>query len=84
MVAERRSALPAPPPRQADPIIHGSPIISHWLSQYWQKLRLPEQELAVLAITQDRQEYMRWTGKRLNLLALLDVQRFAALIVLER
>jgi predicted SprT family Zn-dependent metalloprotease len=70
MVAQRRSALPAPPPRQADPIIHGSPILAHWLTHYWQKLCLPEQELAVLAITQDRQEYARWTGKRLNLLAL--------------
>lgn len=70
MVAQRRSALPAPPPRQADLIIHGSPILAHWLTHYWQKLRLPEQELAVLAITQDRQEYRRWTGKRLNMLAL--------------
>jgi predicted SprT family Zn-dependent metalloprotease len=70
MVAERRSTLPAPPPRQAGPVIHGNPILAHWLTHYWQKLRLPEQELAVLAITQDRQEYMRWTGKRLNLLAL--------------
>jgi predicted SprT family Zn-dependent metalloprotease len=73
MVAERRSSLPgapAPPPRQADSIIHGSPIIQRWLTHYWQKLELPEQELAVLAITQDRQEYMRWTGKRLNMLAL--------------
>ncbi|HET9999307.1 MAG TPA: hypothetical protein VFQ36_00350 [Ktedonobacteraceae bacterium] len=70
MVAQRQSASPAPPPRQADPIIHGSPIIQRWLAHYWQKLGLPEQELAVLAITQDRQEYARWTGKRLNLLAL--------------
>src|SRR5579863_374257 len=70
MVAERRSGLPAPPPGQADSIIHGSPIIQHWLTHYWQKLQLPEEELAVLAITQDRQEYMRWTGKRLNMLAL--------------
>ncbi len=70
MVAERRAGLPAPPPRQADPIIHGSPIIQHWLIHYWQKLRLPEEEMAVLAITQDRQEYKRWTGKRLNMLAL--------------
>ncbi|HVB74539.1 MAG TPA: hypothetical protein VNE38_13370 [Ktedonobacteraceae bacterium] len=70
MVAEQRSGLPAPPPRQADPIIHGSPIIQRWLIHYWHKLQLPEQELAGLAITQDRQEYARWTGKRLNPLAL--------------
>jgi len=67
MVAARRAA---PPPRQADPVIHGSPIISRWLTHYWQKLELPAQELPLLAITQDRQEYMRWTGKRLNILAL--------------
>src|SRR5438105_15942396 len=67
MVAARRAA---PPPRQADPIIHGSPIISRWLTHYWQKLELPAQELPLLAITQDRQEYMRWTGKRLNIMAL--------------
>jgi len=70
MVAKLRSRPPAPPPGQADPIIHGSPIIERWLTHYWQKLQLPEQELVALAITQDRQEYMRWTGKRLNMLAL--------------
>jgi len=58
------------PPGKADPVIHGSPIISRWLTHYWQKLELPAQELPLLAITQDRQEYMRWTGKRLNILAL--------------
>src|SRR5437588_9904436 len=67
MDAARRAA---PPPRQADPVIHGSPIISRWLTHYWQKLELPAQELPLLAITQDRQEFMRWTGKRLNILAL--------------
>jgi predicted SprT family Zn-dependent metalloprotease len=70
MVAARRPSLPGPPPRQADPIIHGSPMISHWLMHYWQKLQLPTQELSRLAITQDRQEYMRWTGKRLNIMVL--------------
>ena len=70
MVAARRSILPAPPPRQAGPIINGSPLIQHWLTHYWQKLQLPTQELSRLAITQDRQEYMRWTGKRLNIMIL--------------
>lgn len=37
---------------------------------YWRKLQLPERELSTLAMTQDRQEYMRWTGKRLNIMAL--------------
>src|SRR5579884_289593 len=69
MVAARRP-VPAPPPRQAGPIIHGSSVISHWLTLYWQKLKLPPHELNHLAITTDRREYMRWTGKRLNLMIL--------------
>ena len=69
MFAARR-ASPAPPPRQAKPIINGSPLIQHWLTHYWQKLQLPTQELSRLAITQDRREYMRWTGKRLNIMVL--------------
>jgi predicted SprT family Zn-dependent metalloprotease len=40
------------------------------LAHYWQKLALPSNELRLLAITQDRQEYMCWTGKRLNNMAL--------------
>jgi len=70
MVAARRPSMPAPPPRQAGPIIYGSSLIQHWLTHYWQKLQLPAQELNRLAITQDRQEYMRWTGKRLNIMVL--------------
>lgn len=70
MVAARRASLPVPPPRQAEPIINGSPLIQHWLTYYWQKLQLPTQELSRLAITQDRREYMRWTGKRLNFMVL--------------
>ena len=70
MIAARRLALPAPPPAQTTPIIHGSPIIEHWLTLYWQKMQLPAQELSRLAITQDRQEFMRWAGKRLNIMAL--------------
>jgi predicted SprT family Zn-dependent metalloprotease len=62
--------MPAPPPRQVGPIIYGSPLIQRWLTHYWQKLQLPTQELSRLAITQDRREYMRWTGKRLNAMIL--------------
>ena len=62
--------MPAPPPRQAGPIICGSEEIRHWLDHYWQKLQLPAQELSRVAITQDRQEYMRWTGKRLHIMVL--------------
>ncbi len=70
MIAARRANMPAPPPRQAEPIINGTPLIQRWLTHYWQKLQLPTQELSRLAITQDRQEYMRWTGKRLNIMVL--------------
>jgi len=70
MVAARRASLPAPPPRQVEPIINGSPLVQHWFTHYWQKLQLPTQELSRLAITQDRREYMRWTGKRLNIMVL--------------
>jgi predicted SprT family Zn-dependent metalloprotease len=70
MVAARRASLPAPPPGQGEPIINGSPLLQHWLTHYWQKLQLPTQELSRLAITQDRREYMRWTGKRLNIMVL--------------
>lgn len=66
-----RSILPTPPPQQAEPILHGnSETLRHWLTHYWQKLSLPAQELSLLAITQDRKEYRRWTGKRLNAMAL--------------
>ncbi len=70
MVAARQAKMPAPPPGQGSPIIHGSPLLQKWLTHYWQKLQLPASELNSLAITQDRQEYMHWTGKRLNILAL--------------
>jgi predicted SprT family Zn-dependent metalloprotease len=66
-----RSNIPQPPAGQDSVIIHGDQaVLRHWLDHYWRKLALPEQELAVLAITQDRREFMRWTGKRLNLMTL--------------
>ena len=70
MIAAHRASLPAPPARQVEPIINGNPLIQHWLMHYWQKLQLPTQELSRLAITQDRREYMHWTGKRLNIMVL--------------
>ena len=70
MVAARRTSIPAPPPVQTGPIIHGSPSIERWVTHYWQKLQLPAQELRRLAITQNRQEFVRWTGKRLNIMVL--------------
>jgi hypothetical protein len=66
-----KTRLPAPPPRQNGPIIHGDvTTIQRWLYHYWEKLHLPSQELALLAITQDRSEYIAWTGKRLNSMVL--------------
>jgi predicted SprT family Zn-dependent metalloprotease len=70
MIAAHKSSLPVPPPRQVEPIINGSPLIQHWFMHYWQKLQLPTQELSRLALTQDRREYMRWSGKRLNVMVL--------------
>lgn len=63
--------MPAPPPLQVEAIIHGDHLqLERWLVHYWQKLQLPPAELHLLALTQDRQEYMRWTGKRLNFMVL--------------
>ncbi|HEU5380154.1 MAG TPA: hypothetical protein VFV38_32415 [Ktedonobacteraceae bacterium] len=72
MVTARKPArvVPAPPPRQAGAIISGSETVARWLDYYWHKLQLPAQELSCLAITQDRREFARWTGKRLNSMAL--------------
>jgi hypothetical protein len=66
-----RHKVPVPPLIQAEPIIHGDQaVVWRWLTHYWQKLQLPSQELCLLALTQDRQEYGLWTGKRLNTMAL--------------
>jgi hypothetical protein len=70
MVAARKYIAPEPPPTQGDPVIHAAQSIEHWMTHYWHKLQLPSSELNRLAITQDRQEYTRWTGKRLNTMAL--------------
>lgn len=66
-----RSIAPMPPTRQAGPVLSGDQAtIQRWLTHYWEKLRLPAHELPLLAITQNRQEFTRWTGKRLNTMAL--------------
>jgi predicted SprT family Zn-dependent metalloprotease len=66
-----QARLPTPPLAQVEPIIYGDQVIlCKWLMHYWHKLAIPDSELSLLAITQDRQEYMRWTGKRLNSMAL--------------
>lgn len=72
MVAAHKSArpAPAPPPQQANAIVHGSEAVVNWLDYYWHKLCLPARELSCLAISQDRREFVCWTGKRLNNMAL--------------
>jgi hypothetical protein len=70
MSAARTAGSPALPPVEAGPIVHASPVVEGWLWHYWHKLELPEHELKLLALTQDRREYMRWTGKRLNFMVL--------------
>ncbi len=60
-----------PPLLQANPILHGDEAVLYkWLTHYWQKLHLTSYELPLLAITQNRNEYRQWTGKRLNPMAL--------------
>lgn len=70
MIVERKQLAPAPPPWQGGVVVHGTQSVQHWLTHYWNKLQLPLPELSRLAITQDRHEYMRWTAKRLNTMAL--------------
>lgn len=52
------------------PLIHASAEAARWLDHYWRKLKLPATEASRLAMTEDRQEFARWTGRRLNPLAL--------------
>lgn len=52
------------------PLINASDEVHHWLDVYWAKLNLPDHERRRLAITQDRREFARWTGRRLNPMAL--------------
>lgn len=52
------------------PLIHASAEAAQWLDHYWHKLKLPASEARRLAMTEDRQEFARWTGRRLNPLAL--------------
>ncbi len=71
MATAQIRAVPMPPLIQAGPIVHGNEaVLRHWLTHYWHKLFLPDSELHLLAITQDRNEYSQWTGKRLNVMAL--------------
>ncbi len=68
--AKKKSATVAPPQFQTLPALHISEEALSWLRHYWAKLGLPDNELANLAVTHDRREYAKWTGRRLNSLAL--------------
>lgn len=62
------------PPQAPDlnllPLVNAGAEVAHWLDHYWLKLKLPAGEAKRLAITDDRGEFARWTGRRLNPLAL--------------
>lgn len=65
-----RNCPPQPPARDDLPIINASDEIEVWLDHFWSKLRLPLEQADYLAVTTDRNEFARWTGRRLNPLAL--------------
>jgi hypothetical protein len=52
------------------PQVHASEEVARWLEHYWHKLNLPREAAGRLAVTNDRQEFARWTGRRLNPMAL--------------
>lgn len=66
----RSRSAPEPPQFQHLPVFHATEDVRRWLDHYWTKLGLPPEERARLAITQDRREFARWAGRRLNTLAL--------------
>lgn len=61
---------PVPPALNILPLINASADVALWLEHYWEKLKLPAAEALRLAVTDDRQDFHRWTGRRLNPLAL--------------
>jgi hypothetical protein len=64
------SIIAEPPAWHLLPVVHATTDVRQWLDHYWAKLQLPGSERARLAVTQDRTEFARWTGRRLNPLAL--------------
>ncbi|HLY32586.1 MAG TPA: hypothetical protein VKQ36_16310 [Ktedonobacterales bacterium] len=59
-----------PPPTDQLPLVNASAEVAAWLEHYWRKLRLPADQARYLGVTDDRQEFARWTGRRLNPMAL--------------
>ena len=62
--------LPAPPALDLLPLVHASAEVTQWLEHYWQRLNLPKSAAERLAVTNNRQEFAVWTGRRLNPMAL--------------
>lgn len=50
--------------------MHASGEVARWLEHYWHKLQLPREVADRLAVTDSRQEFAVWTGRRLNPMAL--------------
>lgn len=65
-----RYRAPQPPAHEELPLLHASADVAGWLDHYWHKLRLPPDQAHYLAVTQERNEFYQWTGRRLNPLAL--------------
>lgn len=61
---------PQPPSLDQLPLINASAQAAQWLDHYWRKLGLPPVQASHLAVTDDRREFARWTGRRLNTMAL--------------
>lgn len=61
---------PQPPSLDQLPLINAGPQAARWLDHYWRKLGLPVDQAQYLAVTDDRREFARWTGRRLNTMAL--------------
>lgn len=61
---------PVPPAPDLLPLVNASPLVALWLDHYWRKLSLPVEQTQRLAVTDDRTEFARWTGRRLNPMAL--------------
>jgi DNA-directed RNA polymerase subunit RPC12/RpoP len=61
---------PKPPSVDQLPLINAGSLAAQWLDHYWRKLGLPTDQANHFALTDDRREFARWTGRRLNTMAL--------------
>lgn len=61
---------PQPPSLEQLPLVNAESQATHWLEHYWRKLGLPADQAKFLAVTDNRREFARWTGRRLNTMAL--------------